>query len=51
MTAAERRIAELEEELEDIALMRMVEALTMASEGKPAVSVDDLASELNIALG
>jgi hypothetical protein len=51
VTAAEQRIAQLEEELEDIALMRVVEALTMASEGKPSVSVDDLAAELNIALG
>lgn len=51
VAAAEERIAQLEEELEDIALMRVVEALTVASEGKPSVSVDDLASELGIALG
>jgi hypothetical protein len=51
VAAAERRIAELEEELEDIALMRMVEALTIASEGKPSVSVDELAADLGIALG
>lgn len=51
VTAAEQRIAQLEEELEDIALMRVVEALTVASQGNSSVSVDDLAGELGIALG
>ena len=48
--AAERRIAELEEELEDVALMRMVEAMTLADTGE-RVSVDELAAELGVTLG
>ena len=50
VTAAERRIAELEEELEDVALMRMVEELTLADTGE-RFTLEHVAKEAGISLG
>lgn len=50
VAAAEQRIAELEEELEDIALMRLIEQREINDSGR-RVTVDDLALELGIPLG
>ncbi|MDA8068435.1 MAG: prevent-host-death family protein [Actinomycetota bacterium] len=50
LAGAEQRIAELEALVEDLALIRVVEALTIASEGRPFVPAGELAAELGVAV-